>query len=355
MKKKSLSVKKKIHNKLLINLKNPLIFNIYKNFDNFTKFYLKKSNFAVAISGGTDSLALAYFSKCYSISNNIKVKYYHVDHKLRKESSLEAKKLKFLLKNFDIDCKILKWTGIKPKTNIQSIARKKRYNLIYNKCLKDKINFIFIAHHIDDLYENFIIRLLRGSGLKGLVSFNQIQTNYNDKLKILRPLIGYKKNDLNYIAKKIFNFKFEDPSNKNFNFKRIRIRNLIDNLKLEGLNLEKLKLTINNLSSSNSTINYYVNENIKYNSKYNVKKRYILNGDFFNHPNEIVFRSLVNLLKKIGNKYYPPRGKSISKLLTRLGSGEIKKTNISGCILEKINNSFVIYEEKSKKFSFATI
>ena len=347
MKKKSLSAKKKIHNKLLIHLKNPLISKIYKEFDNFIKFNLNKFNFSVAISGGSDSLALAYLSKCYSILNNNRVMFYHVDHKLRKESSVEAKQLNFLLKRFDINCKILKWIGKKPKSNIQSIARIKRYNLIYKECLKDKNNFIFIAHHLDDLYENFVIRLLRGSGLKGLVSFNQIKTNYNDRLKILRPLISFKKDDLVYVTKKVFKFKFEDPSNKNINFKRIRIRNLINYLKSEGLNLEKLKLTINNLSDSNSTINYYVNENVKYNSKYFQDKRYyILNSNFFNQPHEIVFRSLVNLFKKIGNKYYPPRGKSINQLLSKFGSGQIKKINISGCILEKINNSFIIYEEK---------
>ena len=346
MKKKSLSAKKKIHKKLLINLKDPLIDKIYKDFSNFVKINLKKSNFSVAISGGTDSLALAYFSKCYSISNEIKVKYYHVNHKLRKESSLEAKKLKFLLKKFDINCKILNWNGLKPKSNIQSIARIKRYNLIYNECVNDKINFVFIAHHVDDLYENFIIRLLRVSGLKGLVSFNQIKTNYNGKLKILRPLIGYKKTDLNNVTKKIFNFKFEDPSNKNINFKRIRIRNLINNLKSEGLSLEKLRLTINNLTYSNFTINHYVNENIRNNSKYNKSnKNYILNSDFFNQPSEIIFRSLNNILKKISNKYYSPRGKSISQMIVKFKIGEIKKINISGCILEKINNSFIIYKE----------
>ncbi len=157
----------------------------------------------------------------------------------------------------------------------------------------------------------------------------------------------YKKIDLNYITKKVFNFKFEDPSNTNVNFKRIRIRNLINDLKSEGLNQEKLRLTINNLSDSNFTINHYVNENIKHNSKYNEKKKYyILNGNFFKQPHEIVFRSLTNLLRKIGNKYYSPRGKSISRLLTKLRSREINKINISGCILEKINNSFVIYKEK---------
>ena len=347
MKKKSLSAKKKIHNKLLINLKNPQIYNIYRDFNKFVKFNLNKSSFSVAVSGGTDSLTLAYFSKCYSIFNNIKVNYYHVDHKLRKESSLEAKRLKFLLKKFDINCKILTWVGKKPKTNIQSLARKKRYNLIYNQCLKDKNNFIFIAHHIDDLYENFIIRLLRGSGLKGLVSFNQIKTNYNQRLKILRPLINHKKTELNFVAKKVFNFKFEDPSNKNTNFKRIRIRNLIETLKSEGLDLNKLKLTINNLSDSNFTVNYYVYENIKHNSRYiSQKKSYILNSNFFNQPHEVVFRSLNSLLKKTGDKYYSPRGKSVSQLLAKLGSGEIKKLSISGCILEKINNSITISKEK---------
>ena len=108
MKKKSLNAKKIIHNKLLSYLKNPSINKIYKEFINFNKFNLGKSGFSVAISGGSDSLALAYFAKCFSISNNIKVKYYHVDHKLRKESFLEAKKLKNLLKGFDMSCNILK-------------------------------------------------------------------------------------------------------------------------------------------------------------------------------------------------------------------------------------------------------
>jgi len=347
MKKKSLSVKKKIRNTLLTHLKNPLISKVYKEFNSSIKFNLNRSNFSVAVSGGSDSLALAYFCKCYSILNDIKFNYYHVDHKLRRESSKEATELNSLLKKFDINCKILKWKGKKPESNIQAIARKNRYKLIYKECLKDKANFILVAHHIDDLYENFIIRLLRGSGLKGLVSFNKMKTDYNNKLKILRPILSVKKNDLDYITKKVFKFKFEDPSNKNLNFKRIRIRNLINNLKSEGLNLEKLKLTINNLGDSNSTINYYVNENIKINSKYiNNRKYYILNSNFFNQPHEIVFRSLINLFKKIGNKYYPPRGKSIALLLSKFRSGEIKKTNISGCILEKINNSFIIYKEK---------
>ena len=73
---------------------------------------------------------------------------------------------------------------------------------------------------------------------------------------------------------------------------------------------------------------------------------YIVKSDFLKEPFEIIFRSLAIILQKVGNKYYPPRGKSISQLLLKFKSGEIKKINISGCILEKIDNSFIIYKEK---------
>ena len=84
-----------------------------------------------------------------------------VDHGLRGNSHKEAKQVKYLLKKFDINCQILLWRGKKPKSNIQSIARKNRYDLLLNSCKKYNIKYLLIGHHIDDLYENFFIRLLR--------------------------------------------------------------------------------------------------------------------------------------------------------------------------------------------------
>ena len=45
----------------------------------------------MAVSGGPDSLSLAYLSKCYAIQNHCKMSIFIVDHKLRKESSKESK------------------------------------------------------------------------------------------------------------------------------------------------------------------------------------------------------------------------------------------------------------------------
>ena len=112
MKRKSLTVKNKVHKKILSYLKNKEFKKIYKNFEEFLK-YRKISSFVVALSGGPDSLALAYFSKCFQILNNKKVYYVHVDHKIRKNSSEEAKKLKNFLNKFYIKCEILCWKKIK--------------------------------------------------------------------------------------------------------------------------------------------------------------------------------------------------------------------------------------------------
>ena len=72
MKKKSLNAKKKIHKKLLSYLKNPAINKIYKDFQNTLFLYNKEKSFGVSVSGGSDSLALTYLTKCFSILHNIK-------------------------------------------------------------------------------------------------------------------------------------------------------------------------------------------------------------------------------------------------------------------------------------------
>jgi len=355
MKKKSLNAKK-VHNKLLNYLKNPKINKLYKVFENSLIIDgFKIQRITVAVSGGPDSLALSYLAKCHSIINNSKVKYFHVDHKLRRNSTKEALKLKNELKKFDIECEVLPWKGNKPKSNIQSVARENRYKLIEKKILNKKFNNILIAHHLDDLYENFIIRLTRGSGLRGLVSFNKQTTKYSKKISILRPLIGQNKNNLIFLANKVFKGYLIDPSNKNTTFTRVRVRNLLDNLKKEGLDEKKFKQTIINLSDADISINYYVKKNIKSNSNYlKNKSGYILRHNFFEQPHEIVFRSFSDLLKKIGDKYYASRGKSINRLIYQIQLKKFQKATLSGCIIEKINNSLIIYKEITKKRKYCS-
>ncbi len=347
MKKKSLSVKKKILNINLNQIDIKKISRIYRNFKSFIKNTInEKDQIAVAVSGGPDSLALAYLAKCISLKEKINVHFFIIDHGLRKNSNIEAKNVKLNLKKFDINSVILRWKSKKPKSNIQSIARKNRYQLLLNNCKKKNIRYLLMGHHIDDLYENFFIRLLRGSGLKGLTSFGKITLEKKSNVFILRPLLNFEKDDLIYIAKKIFNFYVKDPSNQNFTFQRTRIRNLISNLKREGYDTKKFNLTIDNLKSSNNTIDYYVENNVKNNSTFVKKKNsYYLNKDFFKQSNEVVFRSFSILLKSISSKYYSSRGKSISALITKIQKNKLYKATLGGCYIEKVNETILITKE----------
>jgi len=85
---KNLNALNKTHKVLLNKLKDKQTSKIYKKFEKNLKL---KEDFIVAVSGGPDSLALCFLSKIYSIKKNLKVKYFHVDHKLRDSSTNEAK------------------------------------------------------------------------------------------------------------------------------------------------------------------------------------------------------------------------------------------------------------------------
>ena len=337
---KNLSVKNK---KILSYLNSNRISKIY---DEFSATLKVKENLAVAVSGGPDSLALTYLTKCYSLKNEIKVKYYIVNHKLREESSLEAEVVQKVLKKIDIHCKILNWNGKKPSKNIQATARDKRYSLLANECKKNKIKHLLLGHHLNDLFENFIIRIVRGCGLNGLISFSKNAKYRDQNLNIIRPLLNLEKKDLLQISNKVFSFAVKDPSNINKDYKRTRIRNLLHSLEKEGLNIKKLKLTINNLKDSDKSIKFYVDRNLEKNSIFVKRKKiYILNNNFFDQSHEIIFRSLTQIIQKIGKKYYPVRGKSIDELTRRINSKLISKVTLGGCFIERVNETIIISKE----------
>ena len=342
MKKKSLNAKRKNRNSVTSFLKDKSIYSIYKQFN---KNLAPQNRYVVAVSGGPDSLALAFFAKCYSQLNNTSFYYYLVDHKLRRDSSKEAEITLNLLKKIDVKCKVLIWRGKKPTSNIQSIARYNRYSLLMKECNKMNSNHILLGHQIDDLNENFFLRMMRGSGLKGLVSMDEISENNN--IQFLRPLLSIEKSKLEQVSLKVFKFFIKDPSNTNENFKRIRVRNMMKKLEKEGFDKKKFNLTISNLKSANKALEFYVKKNILENSLFNSKKsNVVLSKDFFIQPNEIILRSITKIIQQISKKYYPPRGKSINNLIIKIKSKPgIKRITLGGCIFEKVNETVIISKE----------
>ena len=338
---KNLNVSKKTHKLLLNKLKDKRTLQIYKKFE--SELNINK-NFIVAVSGGPDSIALSFLAKIYSIKKSIDVKYFIVDHRLRKDSTSEAKHVQKNLKNFSIKLNILTWKGTKPIKNIQSIARNKRYELLTGIAKKYRIQNILLGHHLDDLFENFFMRILRGSGLNGLVSLDK--ETQRDAINLIRPLINFNKKDLIYLCDFIFGSHVVDPSNEDDKFKRVKVRNFLKQLGLEGLDRSKFHLTIKNLKLANENIKFYVKKNLEKNLTISQKnKNTILTEDFFSQSEEVVFRSIVEVIKVVGKKYYPVRGKKIDRIINLIGTKTSFKVTLGGCVIKKVNGTVILSKE----------
>ena len=338
---KNLNVRKKIPKIYKSRLLNQRVNKIFKKFE---KSFKIDTNFIVAVSGGADSLALAFLTKVYSLKKNLYPRYFIVDHKLRKESTYEANNVKRILKSLKINSNVLTWRGKKPVNNIQSLARSKRYELLFFKCKKLKISNLVLGHHKDDLIENFFLRMARGSGLRGLVSLGA--NNQIKDINLMRPLIKFNKKDLIFLSKFIFNFHVDDPGNHDIKFNRIKVRNLINKFEDFGLNKKKFQLTIENLKESDQSLKFYIEKNKRENSILNYRKdELILKENFFENSHEVIFRSFSDLIHLIGKKPNFVRGKKIENILSKVKKRKLIKETLGGCVIKMVNHTVILTKE----------
>ena len=352
MKRKNSIARKKVKKKKLL-FKDPKILNFYTKFKSVVYKNIKDKSFALAVSGGSDSLCLAYFTRIYASEFGNKIHVLIVDHNLRKKSYQEALKVKAILRKKRILSKILRWKGKVPKSNIQKKARDIRYSMLSNYCLKNKVKYLITAHHGDDQIENFFIRLLRGSGLTGLSSMS-VRAKYNNNLKIIRPFLSLEKKDLIYVTLNYFKTYIKDPSNNNERFLRVRIRKYRKNMEKEGLDTRKIIKTVDNLVSANQALSFYKNKALYKHASFVSKNKCLINKRIFSdEAGEIVFKSFSDILSLVSGTYYPPRSKKVINLINRVKKNKFKKSTLGGCVVEEKNNFILISKEsKIRKMSY---
>ncbi len=178
---------------------------------------LKDKTLIVACSGGSDSMFLL------DLLNNLgyKVICAHVNHKVRSESDEEYKFVRNYCEEHGIIFEGIELTGY-TGGNFEHFARNFRYSFFESVLKKYKTDYLFTAHHGDDLIETILMRIVRGSSLKGYKGFMKISKR--DGYYVVRPLIyltkEYIENDL-----KNRNIKYViDNSNYADDYTRNRIR-----------------------------------------------------------------------------------------------------------------------------------
>lgn len=325
---------------------------LYEKFlENFDELWIDTNeNFAIALSGGVDSVVLMdLFAKKFE-KNNEKITAITIDHKLRSRSSEEAKKVGEICKKYGIKHITLEWNHEIIDSNVQDKARKARYKMISEYCKLNNIQNVFTAHHLDDRVENFFIKLSRGSGLVGLVD-KKISDIFG--IKIIRPLYNVLKIEIIEYAKNNKLTWLEDESNSCDKYLRNDIRLALDDF-LNRRHIDKnmfkkrICLTQDNLGDFLSVVNEYFDE--KYNRHVSFEKNdkdgdYFLIKDVSEIKHKIILQMILEKtltsLNKIDKKI---RSSSLAEIINSLDKN-FKKT-LHGCIIIHKKNTIKISLEQ---------
>lgn len=185
---------------------------------------------AVAVSGGADSMALLHLAKSYADTHKIKLTALTVDHGLRATSKAEAEQVAAWCKQNNIAHEILTWQGDKPSTGIQDAAREARRALLCEACAAKEIDFLLLGHQADDQAETILMRLQRGTGLRGLLGMRDATEDEATGVVLLRPLLSMRRAALReYCETNKIPF-IDDPSNDDTQFERVRVRKALQDL-----------------------------------------------------------------------------------------------------------------------------
>ena len=183
------------------------------------KIKLNKDDIIVAgVSAGPDSMALLYILEDIRKKIPFKIIVAHINHNLRKESEEEASFLKEYCLSHNI---IFEYMKIEEygDDNFHNEARNIRYRFYDELINKYHANYLMTGHHGDDLMETILMRLTRGSTLRGYSGFSSIIDKGN--YQIIRPLIFVTKKDLedfdkeNNIPYRIDKSNFKDKYTRN--------------------------------------------------------------------------------------------------------------------------------------------
>ena len=258
----------------------------------------------VAVSGGPDSLALLLLAQAAYPG---RVAAATVDHGLRPESGAEAAFVAGLCAARAVPHAILR-ARMSDTPNLQAEARARRYELLRAWLGEIGAPFLATAHHLDDQAETLVMRLLRGAGLSGLSGIRPVNG------PIVRPLLGWRREELASILTEAGIAPVADPSNEDERFDRVRVRrHLAESRWLEPAPLAR---SAGALAEADAAMDWMV-ERLRRERVERLDGGYALDPQDL--PCELQRRLVLAILAAMGGS--APRGGEVARLLLTLARG----------------------------------
>lgn len=190
------------------------------------KLFRRGDRVLVGVSAGLDSITL--LETLYVLKKDLEIEIFvsHYDHKLRKDSTKDA----LFVYQFCKERKLPLFYTASPvglyakreKMSLEMAGRELRYRLWYDLAKKFDFHRIALAHHLDDLIEEIFLKLIKGTGKRGLAG---IPIKREDL--IVRPFLFVSKEEIkDFALRRRLSWK-EDPTNKDLRIPRNKIRHLL--------------------------------------------------------------------------------------------------------------------------------
>ena len=269
----------------------------------------EKSVVGVAVSGGSDSVALL-LALCKIIpAKNLKA--VTVDHGLRTEAASEAEWVSQLCSTMGVDHNTLKANNLALGPNLQARARDVRYSLLAN--WGQNCDVICLGHSQTDVAETFLMRLSRGSGVDGLASMASGWDHQN--LSWARPFLGLSREELRQYLKANNQAWCDDPSNDDLKYKRVQIRQSQNQLDQLGLSTSRLAKTANRMSDVREALTFAL-KNIRPQLMQNDLGDVLLDRvKLAEIPTAFSERIMAEALCWVGQQSYRPRNLSLRRVI----------------------------------------
>jgi tRNA(Ile)-lysidine synthase len=290
---------------------------------------------AVAVSGGPDSMALAFCLQRFWGEDG-RVLALIVEHGLRSESAAEAGEVADRLRGMGMEAEILPWQHESLSSRIHVKAREARYALLLAACQKNNIKTLFLAHHADDQAETVLMRFAKGSGIDGLAGMAPAREIGG--VTLARPFLTLPKARLLATCEANGIPFVTDPSNEKDKYARGRLRRVMPLLAEEGFTAERLTDLGNRAREAKEALEHYTKmflcESVE---ATDVSGTLLLNGEALAAvPRAIALRALAACLTTLNSTAYAPEREPLSALMAWLLTPSAQDVRtLHGCLVQK--------------------
>jgi tRNA(Ile)-lysidine synthase len=304
---------------------------------------------AIAVSGGSDSVALMALARAWSQRRGgPELTALTVDHRLRPASAAEAVEVAGWAGRMGLTHHTLVWDGLKPDHGIQEAARQARYGLLVHWCRANGADAVALAHTLEDQAETVLMRLARGSGVDGLSGMSAV--SQLEGVALLRPLLAIRKARLQATLEALDQPWIEDPSNRDERFERVRVRRALGVLEELGVTAEAIGRSAGRLGSARAALDEAAARAMaEAVTSFDAGFVSVDLDRFAATGAEVGIRLLARCLQAIGGSARPPGYGALAQLDRHLRAEEGTSWTLGGCAIRRRRNQALICRESGRR------